>query len=60
MSRVDVPTLKCDRCGRQTQDVDEMIHWPALVRSRPDSNRWDLCSMCWMEFANFMTRGAGA
>lgn len=24
MSRIDVPTLKCDRCGWSTQDLSEM------------------------------------
>lgn len=55
MSRVDVPTLKCDRCGRQTQEENEMFRWQTLVHTHASGeNRWDLCTSCWVKFNNFI------
>ena len=53
MSRVDVPTLQCDRCKHKTQDQTEMSHFQKLWRSHMSGDdMWDLCPDCWNLFVN--------
>jgi hypothetical protein len=59
VSRVDVPTLKCDRCGYTTQDTKEMISYKKLSRSHMSGeNSWDLCPACYLAFMKFIAGGA--
>ena len=58
MSRVDKPTLKCDRCGEQTESLTYMgkyrrlDHWSAW-----ETEGWDLCPPCWADFIVFTKCG---
>jgi hypothetical protein len=60
MTRIDVPTLRCDRCKRETQDIDEMGKYQTLTGIydgyQGASEKWDLCPDCWKQFINF-TKG---
>lgn len=59
MSRVDVPTLKCDRCGDKTQDTREMGKFKTLTHYHMSGQEtWDLCQPCWGEFTIFVAGGA--
>jgi hypothetical protein len=59
MSRVDKPTLKCDRCEIETQDLREMGRFAKLEHLHMSgTEEWDLCPPCWDEFRTFMTEGA--
>lgn len=49
MSRVDVPTIKCDRCGLTTDDPQVMSTFRTLVIPRGVAS-WDLCTDCWTSF----------
>jgi hypothetical protein len=54
---VDVPTLKCDRCGRTTQDLHEMASYKAIRHSHMSGEeKWDLCPVCFILFIDFITR----
>lgn len=53
MSRVDVPTLRCDRCWVVTQDVKEMGRFHRLMHPSGDmmgTEDWDVCPACWEAF----------
>jgi len=52
MTRVDVPTLRCDRCGFTTQDLSEMAKFQELMHysQAPTASKWDLCAACWIQF----------
>lgn len=51
MSRVDVPTLKCDRCGDTTQDKMAMMSFRKLTHFHMSGHdEWDLCPTCWAIF----------
>lgn len=51
MSRIDVPTLRCDRCGDTTQDTGEMAAYNTLIHyTMSDKEDWDLCQVCWTSF----------
>lgn len=53
--RVDIPTLRCDRCGTTTQDLSEMGRFQKLSHSHMSgTDEWDLCPACWAVFAKFM------
>jgi hypothetical protein len=53
--RVDVPTLRCDKCGFETQDIKEMSYFNKLQHSHMSGETvWDLCPKCWIEFRNFI------
>ena len=55
MSRVDVPTLMCDRCNNTTQDIREMGRYATLRHSNMGGEvSWDLCPDCWAEFKIFV------
>jgi hypothetical protein len=57
MSRVDVPTLRCDRCRVTTSNRTEMGRFRQItheVRSEKGPERWDLCPECDREFHRFM------
>lgn len=55
MSRVDIPTLKCDRCGATTQDIVAMARYITLNQyTVSNANTWDLCPECWPKFKAFM------
>lgn len=58
MSRVDIPTLRCDRCGHRTQDVIEMGKFDQLTGRwhgyGSTQARWDLCPQCIEAFKIFM------
>lgn len=58
MTRIDVPTLQCDRCGKTTQDTNEMGRYRHL-RGQYDGyqgseENWDLCPSCWTAFQLFI------
>lgn len=58
MTRIDVPTLQCDRCKNTTQDADVMAHYQKLTGMwngyGSTKQEWDLCPECWVNFNNFM------
>lgn len=58
--RVDVPTMRCDRCGSRTQDLAEMGKYRTLTGMydgyQGSKERWDLCPPCWGKFTNFISR----
>lgn len=55
MSRVDVPTLKCDRCEWDTQDLAQMATFRKIEQFHMSGHRtWDLCPVCWIGFTNFL------
>lgn len=59
MSRVDVPTLKCDRCGHMTQDTAEMGRFGVIRHTNMGGEtQWDLCPVCWKLFHVFLREGA--
>ena len=61
MSRIDKPTLKCDRCGHTTQDTREMGRYKTLkYHHMSGSIEWDLCESCWDEFIVWTQDGGGA
>lgn len=53
MVRLDVPTLKCDRCQHVTQDPSEMGRYVKLSRDQVMGGRdeYDLCWRCWKDFS---------
>ena len=55
MSRVDKPTLKCDRCAQQTQSLTEMARFRTLDHHYMSGKEsWDLCPECWARFIYFI------
>lgn len=53
--RVDVPTLRCDRCGNTTQDIEFMASFQKVGHYHmTGKDEWDLCPGCWIEFRVFM------
>ncbi len=58
MSRIDIPTLMCDRCRNTTQDVSKMGGYRRLAYWKPTGNpspeEWDLCPTCWNKFIDFL------
>lgn len=55
MVRVDIPTLKCDRCATTTQDTREMGSFRALTYYHMSGeDKWDLCPACWQDFQTFL------
>lgn len=55
MSRVDVPTLKCDRCSSTTQDLSEMGRFGKIRHDHMGGeDQWDLCPDCWKKFHQFL------
>lgn len=55
MSRVDKPTLRCDRCGTETQDLQAMTNYVKLRHSHMSGEEgWDLCPPCWLGFRVFV------
>lgn len=60
MSRVDKPTLRCDRCKVETQDLAEMGRFQKLTHSHMSGqNEWDLCPECWVAFGGFLNNREG-
>jgi len=56
MSRVDKPTLRCDRCGVETYDIAEMARFTNLAHDHMSGrDDWDLCPPCWTAFRDFLT-----
>ena len=55
MSRVDKPTLKCDRCGEETEDLTYMGKYRRLEHYHMSGTEsWDLCPECWARFIYFI------
>ena len=55
MSRVDKPTLKCDRCGEQTESLPYMGKYRRLDHYHMiGKGAWDLCPPCWVDFIAFI------
>lgn len=55
MSRLDVPTLQCDRCKTTTQDIKVMGTYQQVRHSHMSGeDKWDLCPTCWNAFQNFL------
>ncbi len=55
MSRVDIPTLKCDRCATTTQDTRVMGVYRKLTYSHMSGREeWDLCASCWAAFRTWV------
>lgn len=55
MSRVDVPTLRCDKCEIKTQDLAEMGRFQTIRYSHMSGeSEWDLCPSCWTLFRKFL------
>ena len=51
MSRVDRPALKCDKCGRVTEDQTEMMRFCKLTHHHMSgAEDWDFCPECWATF----------
>lgn len=56
MTRVDIPTLECDRCGNTTQDIKTMAGYMTLTHYHVSgSTNWDLCIECGAAFQLFIT-----
>ena len=58
--RVDVPTLRCDRCKKTTQDQMVMGSYQQIVyygMMPNDKKRWDLCLECWTAFKEWVGKG---
>jgi hypothetical protein len=57
MTRIDVPTLQCNRCKTTTQDTTEMGRFRSLTgmydKYQGASEQWDLCPTCWSAFLLF-------
>ena len=56
--RIDVPTLRCDRCGETAQDESVMARFITL-RGQWDEyqgtkQRWDLCRHCFELFEDWI------
>lgn len=59
MTRVDVPTLQCDRCGIKTQDLTEMSRFNTLSYDHMNGQKkWDFCPECWKRWIEFLSAGA--
>ena len=57
MSRVDKPTLKCDRCREETEDLMYMGKYKRLDHYHMTGKEcWDLCPECWAKFITFMAK----
>jgi len=55
MSRVDVPTLQCDRCAARTTNQTEMSRFMRLTHYHMGGQKeWDLCVSCREAFNAFM------
>jgi hypothetical protein len=56
MTRIDKPTLQCDRCEKATADLGEMASFMQLYSPKPSdrTDKWDLCPKCSWAFINFM------
>ena len=53
--RIDKPTLMCDRCRVQTEDLTEMGRYSKVVHEHMSGRRlWDLCPPCFTDFREFM------
>lgn len=60
MSRLDKPTLMCDRCGYTTQDLSKMASFFVLRTSNIGGDEsWDLCPECRATFFDFLKAGKG-
>lgn len=61
MSRIDVPTLLCDRCKTTTQDTREMGRYHKITHPHMSGQDvWDLCPSCYSDFQSFLsTHGEG-
>lgn len=56
MARIDIPVLQCDRCKRQTSDLDDMASYIQLTQSSVSQRekKIDLCPTCTGQLNNFM------
>jgi len=55
VSRIDKPTLQCDRCKRATQNTREMGSFQKLTHYHTSGHDdWDLCPECWTAFKRFL------
>ena len=55
MSRIDKPTMECDRCKWRTQDLPEMGKFYRLTHGHMSGEKsWDLCPRCLADFIVFM------
>jgi uncharacterized protein with PIN domain len=55
--RVDKPTLRCDRCKTETQDLAKMGRFQRLTHPHlSGTDEWDLCPNCWAKFWDFLNR----
>lgn len=55
MSRLDVPTLQCDKCKNTTQDLRQMSTYAQLqMPSVSGTEKWDICPFCTRAFLTFM------
>jgi hypothetical protein len=56
MTRIDVPTLRCDRCKHTTQSISEMGRFYRLsATTMGGTTEWDLCPECRVAFFEFIT-----
>jgi hypothetical protein len=56
VSRVDLPTLMCDRCKIKTTDPYDMGKFTRIYRDGvSDVKEWDLCKYCWDDFNKFIS-----
>jgi len=57
MARINVPTVKCDRCGLTTSDTQEMFKFQKLASDGRDMGfpiTYDLCPACSEDFKKFI------
>ena len=53
--RVDVPTLRCDRCDVETQDINAMAAYQMIEHYHMSGrDKWDVCPRCWSAFLAFL------
>lgn len=56
--RIDKPTLQCDRCKTETQDLTEMMRWMSLRYNYPGgTDEWDLCNECSRAYMAWLSGG---
>lgn len=56
--RVDKPTLQCDRCKTETQDVKEMMRWQSMMHPHASGrDEWDFCPECAKAFRAWLSGG---
>ena len=50
-----MPTLRCDRCDVETQDINAMAAYQMIEHYHMSGrDKWDVCPRCWSAFLAFL------